>query len=155
MDITRPLTPAEQALTRSMFGAAVDTGAVRIHRRCWWPLQPRNTCMAPRGALHFHPQSDAWRPCFATASVEEQAFFLHEMTHVWQHQSGMNLLLKRLPLARYRYTYRAGRPFAAYGVEQQAEIVRHVHLLRNGVSLAGAAPLAALEALLPFKGRPA
>ena len=144
------LTKAEEALVHAMFGDALDPAPVRVHRRRWWPLQPRATCMAPRGALHFHPQSTAWRACFASASVEEEAFFLHEMTHVWQHQSGMNLLLRRMPWARYRYCLRSGRPFTAYGVEQQAEIVRHTHLLRHGVTVTGAPPLASLEALLPF-----
>ena len=133
-----------------MFGDALDPADIWIHRARWWPLQPRNVCMAPRGALHFHPQSDAWRPCFAQASVAEQAFFLHEMTHVWQHRSGQNLLIRRLPLALYRYRLVEGRSFAAYGVEQQAEIIRHTHLLRHNVPVAGAPSLAALEAILPF-----
>ena len=53
-----------------------------------------------------------------------------------------------LPL-RLCNTSRAGR-FERYGLEQQAEIVRHVFLLRNGWKIAAAAGMAELEAVLPF-----
>ena len=37
-----------------------------------------------------------------------------------------------------------------YGIEQQAEIVRHAFLLRAGVAVAGAPDLATYETILPF-----
>jgi hypothetical protein len=67
------------------------------------------------------------------------------MTHVWQHQSGINLLLRRPPLARYHYRLKDDRPLSAYGIEQQACIVADAFLAR---ARGRAAP--ALEALLPF-----
>ena len=44
----------------------------------------------------------------------------------------------------------AGKPFDRYGIEQQAEIVRHTLLLRRGIPVAGKPELQAYEALLPF-----
>jgi len=44
---------------------------------------------------------------------------------------------------------RPGQRFEEYGLEQQAEIVRHVFLLRHGQPLAGAPPLEQLESILP------
>jgi len=146
----RQLTPAEIALARSVFGAAIDYESVRIHRKSWWIFQPRNVCMAPRGALHFHAQSEGYLPCFAQGSLADQAFFIHEMAHVWQHQSGMNLLLRRHPFSRYRYSLKPGKKLRDYGVEQQAEIIAHAFLARRGVKPDSAAPAAQLEALLPF-----
>jgi hypothetical protein len=146
----RPLTPAEGQLAASIFGDAVALDAVRIRRRRWWPLQPRNIVMAPRGHIHFHPRSASYRPCFAAAERAAQGLFIHEMAHVWQHQSGISLILRRHPFCRYRYEFVPGRPFARYGIEQQAEIVRHVFLMRQGMPIAGKPPLAELEAILPF-----
>lgn len=147
----RPLTLAERALVRAMFGTAIALDPVRIRQRQWWPFQTRGTVMAPRGHIHFHPQSPCYCSCFGAAStVAGQGLFLHEMTHVWQHQSGLNLLLRRHPFCRYDYVFQPGKPFARYGIEQQAEIVRHVFLMRLGYAVPGKPPLAELEAVLPF-----
>lgn len=75
-------------------------------------------------------------------------------THVWQAQRGGRwyLPLARHPFCRYAYDWVPGRPFARYGIEQQAEIVRHAFLLRQGVRVPGKPGLADFEALLPFRG---
>jgi hypothetical protein len=62
----------------------------------------------------------------------------------------MNLLLRRHPFCRYDYDYEPGKPFTRYGIEQQAEIVRHVFLLRCGHKVPGKPGLTDLEAILPF-----
>lgn len=144
----RPLTPAEVALTASVFGEALDPAPVTIRRRKWFWLQPRHLTMAPDGHIWCHPQGHAWRPCFAQDSLIGQAFFLHEMTHVWQHQRGINLLLRRWPLARYRYTLKPGKPLHAYGIEQQACIVADAFLARAGLARPGT--LADYRAVMPF-----
>lgn len=146
----RTLTAAERALATGVFGDAIDLDEVRMKRRRWWPFQPRNIVMAPRGHIHFHPESHGYRSCFGRGSLDEQAFFIHEMTHVWQHQSGLNLLLRRHPFSRYDYEFEPGKPFCRYGIEQQAEIVAHVFLMRNGRRMAGKPALGELEAILPF-----
>jgi hypothetical protein len=146
----RLLTQAERALAASVFGDAIALEQVHIIRRRWWPLQPRAVVMAPRGHIHFHPQAAAYRACFAEADLAAQGLFIHEMVHVWQHQRGLCLPLRRHPFCRYRYDFTAGKPFGRYGVEQQAEIVRHVFLMRRGRAVAAAPPLDMLEAILPF-----
>ena len=137
-----------------VFGETLDPAPVRLHQRRWWPLQPRAIVMAPDGHLWFPPGNDSWRVDFSAAPLALQAFFLHEITHVWQHQTGLNLIVARGPFARYRYLpMRAGRAFERYGVEQQAEIVRHYWLLTHGASVPGAPSLQVYEALLPFLPR--
>ena len=146
----RPLTEAERALARSVFGAALALDPVRIVNRRWAFFQPRNVVMAPRGAIHFHPAGGGYHDCFGAAGVAEQGLLVHELTHVWQHQQGIDLVLRRHPFCRYDYAVRPGWPLRRYGLEQQAEIVRHVFLLDRGVAVPGAPPVAQLRSILPF-----
>lgn len=108
--------------------------------------------MAPCGHVHFHPQGTLWSEDFSREPLWLQGFWIHEMAHVWQAQAygPLYLPLMRHPFCRYRYELVPGRPFARYGIEQQAEMVRHVFLLRRGYPLEGAPPLEELERVLPF-----
>ncbi|MFL6863812.1 MAG: vgr related protein [Allosphingosinicella sp.] len=152
----RALTAGERALAATIFHGAIDCGAVRIHGTRWWPLQPRAVAMAPMGHLHIPRDGPLWSDDFAAADPGLQGLFLHELTHVWQAQlwGRWFLPLHRHPFCRYGYAIVPGRPFARYGLEQQGEIVRHVHLLRSGRRLPGAPPLAQLESILPFRPGP-
>lgn len=146
----RPLTPAETALAASVFGDAIDYAPVRLCRRKWAFFQPRHVIMAPCGRIYFHPHGALWREDFADASLTDQGLFIHEMTHIWQHQRGVCLPLASHPFCRYSYAIKPGQAFPRYGIEQQAELVRHAFLLRRGARVAGAPPLAQYETLLPF-----
>ena len=135
-----------------MFGDAVDCARVRIKRRKFFPLHPTGVTMAPMGHLHFHPRAAHYCDDFAAAPLTSQAHFIHEMVHVWQAQTRGRwyLVTRRHPWCRYDYALKPGWLLARYGIEQQAEIVRHAFLLREGVPVAGAPSLAAYEAILPF-----
>lgn len=139
-----------------MFGNAIDYAPVRIKRRKFFPLHPRRVTMAPMGHLHFHPQAAHYCDDFAAASLPMQAHFIHEMVHVWQAQTlgRWHLVLRRHPWCRYDYALRPGWRLARYGIEQQAEIVRHAFLLRQGARVAGAPSLNAYQAILPFRPAP-
>jgi hypothetical protein len=152
--IERLLTEGERKLARSVFGDAVDYALVRIVRGKWFPFQPRNVAMAPMGNIHFHPESPLWSEDFSAESRSLQALFLHEMTHVWQTQTrGLFYLpLMRHPFCSYSYRLRPGRPFGRYGLEQQAEIVRDLFLLRGGGVTRQPVRRDELEALIPFRG---
>lgn len=146
----RPLTVGETALARSVFGDAIDYSRVRLSRMKWAFFQPRHTVMAPTGCIHFHPKGNLWRDDFAAARLVDQGLLIHELTHIWQHQRGLFLPLRRHPFCTYRYALQPGLPLKRYGIEQQAEIVRHAFLLRHGATVPGAPPLAQYETLLPF-----
>lgn len=146
----RALTAAERGLAESVFGEAIDYERVRICNDKWAFFQPRQTVMAPRGHIHFHPAGTLYCPDFCAAEVSDQGLFIHEMTHVWQYQAGINLLLRRHPFCRYSYTLKPGWPLARYGIEQQAEIVRHFFMLREGQTVPGAASLETYQSVLPF-----
>jgi hypothetical protein len=108
--------------------------------------------MAPCGHLHFHPRSADYCDDFAAADLGSQGLFLHEMTHVWQAQrkGWWYLPLCRPFSRRYDYSLKPGWPLERYGIEQQAEIVRHAFLLRNGARLPGAPESSAYELLVDF-----
>jgi hypothetical protein len=147
----RPLTRGEAALVGRVFGTAIACDHVRVNRLKWWMWQPAWVTMAPDGHLWFHPNGAVWSEDFAAEGPHLRGHFIHEMVHVWQHQQGVNLILKRPPFARYRYLPLVdGRPFDRYGLEQQAEIVKDGYLLADGVRLQGRPPLEAYRALAPF-----
>ena len=148
------MSEGEVALARSVFGRAIDYSKVRIRRRKWFPFQPRRITMAPRGHLHFHPLGEHYCDDFSLVSPIRQGLFIHEMTHIWQTQAlgEWYLLLHRHPFCRYGYSLKPGWRLEKYGIEQQAEIVRHAFLLRSGVRIAGVANAAAYDLLVDFPG---
>lgn len=148
MRIVRPLSDREVSLSRSIFGDAIDYDRVRIIRGRWWPFQPRGIVMAPTGNIHFHPTDPRWSEDFGAASLSLQGLFIHEMTHVWQAQKHGRyyLPLMRHPFCRYGYRLKPGRRFGLYGLEQQAEIVRHRFLADRGEAV----PQHCTREFLPF-----
>jgi hypothetical protein len=148
MKYSRTLTGGEAALARTMFGESIDYGRVRLVRGKWWPFQPRGIVMAPTGSIYFHPLDQRWSEDFSKSPLELQGLLIHELTHVWQTQTRgrFYLPLMRHPFCRYSYSLVPGRAFDRYGLEQQAEIVRHAFLARHGVHLS-AVPQ---PGLLPF-----
>jgi len=108
------------------------------------------------GHLHFHPHSDSYCEDFSHGAPRLQAHFIHEMTHVWQAQTRSWWYLPLVgPFQRkYSYKLKPGKPFRSYNIEQQAEIVAHAFLLRQGWKPEAAADLGTYERLLPFD-RPA
>jgi hypothetical protein len=145
IDPARRLTAGETAIAQSVFGGAIDPHIVTIRRAKWWMWQPAWITMAPDGHIWCHPNGPVWCEDFSQRPLWARALFVHEMTHVWQRQSGINLVLRRPPLARYRYRIEPGKAFGAYGLEQQASIVEDAYRARERGE-----PDAALEAVLPF-----
>ena len=110
--------------------------------------------MAPRGHVHFHPRGDAYCDDFSTTHVLRQGLLIHELVHVWQVQTKGDwyLLTRRMPWARYDYSLKPGWPLERYGIEQQAEIVKHAFWLRNGVKVAGIADFRSIRPAGPLPG---
>lgn len=128
----RSLTAGERAIAHATFGAAsAPWDAVRIFQA---PTQAPWGAMVPLGRTIVFA---AWRAAedFAAVDLQEQAWFVHELAHVWQAARGTPLALAKLAAvgrAAYRADWAIERPFAAYNIEQQAEIVRFAYLARHG-----------------------
>lgn len=145
----RPLTPGERDLAASVFGPGLDLDAVTINCAKFWAFHPWWVTMAPDGHIWCHPNGFNWCADYSTQPPGFRAHFVHEMTHVWQVQQGLDLIWRRPPFARYGYAITPGKPFARYGIEQQACIVADAYLLREGRPVAGRC-LADYTDLLPF-----
>ena len=144
------MTPGETAIARAAFGGTLDPARVRVSHRKWFPFQPRSVLMTPAGCIHCHPKGEVWREDFSREDWPMRGLFVHELAHAWQWQRGIPLAWVRWPFARYGYRVKPGRRFQDYGLEQQAEIVRHVYLQLEGLRNPAWGPLDALAPLLPF-----
>ena len=126
----RPLTAAEQALAREMFGDGIDAGRIRILAAPWLGrafVAGPSLIVWPARSL---PQS------FGEAPLGAQATFVHELTHVWQAQNGIALLWAKLRAgdraAAYAYDLALEPDFARLNIEQQAMVVEHAFLAARG-----------------------
>ncbi|WP_343055233.1 vgr related protein [Sphingomonas aerophila] len=144
----RKLTEGEKRLARSVYRDSINLDAVEVRRKKWAFFQPRHVAMAPSGHIHLHPDSPLWTEDFSHGGLGTRGLFIHELCHVWQTQRGVYLPLARHPFCRYSYTIKPGWRFQQYGLEQQAEIVRHAYLLREGYTVPGAPSLGLYDSIL-------
>ncbi len=128
--IERGLTLGEIALAKKMFGNSINYSLVSIHNYKYVFFQPSNSGMTPNGELYIH---GAYMADYSSAVPSLKAFFIHEMTHVYQYQ------LKILnPIAAafgeifehmfnysdaYKYTLTEKSDLLDYDIEQQASMV--------------------------------
>ncbi|MDQ1153609.1 hypothetical protein [Brevundimonas sp. SORGH_AS_0993] len=145
----RALTPAEAALAREAFGGALRLVRIRL---IGWPFARafvagrwfgRDWIVWPRRSLVAD---------FAEASSQVQGVLVHELTHVWQAQQGVNLLIAKLKAgdrpASYAYVADDGCRWAGLNIEQQAMVMEHrFHARRSGCA---PAELAFYDRLCPF-----
>lgn len=116
---SRALTVGEVALARSVFSDHICLDDVRL-KTTWWVL--KNYAVSPNGNIYFHPAD--WTEDFSQEALSKQSWLIHELTHVWQLQQGLKVVRGALVNRRYSYAFEAGKPFFAYGIEQQARMVQ-------------------------------
>jgi hypothetical protein len=126
----RRLTAAERDLAEEMFGEEIDAGRVRILAL---PIWPRAFVAGP--GLIVWPARQAPAD-FGETPLGLQAVFVHELTHVWQAQNGVRLLLAKLragdSAASYAYDLSGEPEFAGLNIEQQAMVVQDAFLASRG-----------------------
>lgn len=122
-DGVRLLTAGEIQLAQSVFLSTIDYSKVWIHRGSYLPfnLQNEHTAMTPNGEIYFR---DEYRDDFSLSTSDLQHMFIHEMSHVWQRERGMNVTGRGLVswMVSYRYIL-DGRLLSEYSMEQQAQII--------------------------------
>lgn len=136
----RRLTPGETALAKTVFGDSVDYAAVWLHDKRILPPGFQRREQAVANANHISFPRGAYSPDFsAETDAKKQSVFIHEMTHVWQHQNKV----VRTPVAaiketlKHKFNYQKcylhrldpAKDLTQYGFEQQAAIVQDYFLL--------------------------
>jgi hypothetical protein len=151
---SRSLTEGEIKMAKGTFGDEVDYSKVKIYRKTWFAFQGKDRVMSPNGNIYFHKNSDLYFDDFSAVTGKDaivaKGIFMHEMTHVWQHQHGVNLVTAAL-LKSYEYNLKPGAPFSSYNVEQQGDIVMHHYYTTQGYRSPTGNTRAEYEAVLPFK----
>lgn len=148
----RPLTDGEAALARRSFGGDLRLDRIRLLASPWpfnrafvvgrwfgrdWIVWPHRSLAAD----------------FAAASHRLQGVLVHELTHVWQAQQGVNLLFAKLKAGDSRTSY-AYEPdptcrWEALNIEQQAMVMEHRFHRHRGAATPG--DQAFYDAVCPFQ----
>lgn len=135
----RSLTTGEIDLCRSVFGNLINYEQVKIMNQPYLPWQHAYIFMAPQG--NIHSKDSIYREDYSKENINFQAVFIHEMTHILQHQKNINVLLQGTLLQSayylsfkyynpYKYQLIKGKPFWTYNIEQQGDIARDIFLKR-------------------------
>ncbi|MBW9332388.1 hypothetical protein FEE59_02570, partial [Herbaspirillum sp. RU 5E] len=95
-DLGRSLTADEIAEVRQTFKDPIDVSKVRIFSTQWMALQGERTAMTPDGNIYF-PLAAGCEDLTRCANGYYKDVFVHEMAHVMQHQSGVNVIAEALP----------------------------------------------------------
>lgn len=123
---SRPLTKGEKAIVYSVFGDALQLDNIRL-KTAWWVL--KGYAVSPNGHVYFHPAD--FCEDFSQQSLGQRAWLVHELTHIWQIQQGVQVFWRALLNRRYGYQLQPNRLFASYGVEQQARMVEDYYKRRE------------------------
>ncbi|KLI98752.1 Rhs element Vgr protein [Luteimonas sp. FCS-9] len=126
------MTAGEIAMSRLVFGDAVDYDKVRIHNGeyLWFGLQPDDTAMTPNGEMYFNPEY--FQEDFSSSGLRDQRWFMHEMVHVWQHQLNYPVKARgafRIGLS-YDYTLMPGKKIGDFNMEAQGNIIADYYLVK-------------------------
>ncbi|WP_228778972.1 hypothetical protein [Methylobacter sp. BlB1] len=129
---SRGLTVGEIQMAKKIFKDSINYARVRVHNEGYFPfgLQNARTAVTPDGEMYFLPSD--FREDFSTSTVYEKAWFIHEMTHVWQYQLGYWVMFRGAfrPGLDYKYTLDAQRKFCDYNMEAQGDILADYFALK-------------------------
>lgn len=119
-------------MARKIFKNSINYSKVRVHKEGYFPfgLQNANTAVTPNGEMYFLP--DDFEEDFSSSSDRKKRWFMHEMTHVWQHQLGYWVRFRgaiRLELD-YSYTLDAKMKLCDYNMEAQGDILADYFVLK-------------------------
>ncbi|MGI8786711.1 MAG: hypothetical protein ACR2HG_02970 [Pyrinomonadaceae bacterium] len=127
----RSLTEGEIELARKVFKDSLDYARVRVHEGKYVFFQPETVLMTPNGEIYAPDK--AYQADYSSAGILWNEFFIHELTHVWQYQTGVlsprfhglyEFVRNGFDYQKaYSYVLESGRDLIDYGMEQQAAIV--------------------------------
>lgn len=131
----RALSEGERALAAESFGDALALDPIRFLPAPW----PLDRAFVP--GRWFGRDWIVWPartlpPDIAVGPLRLQATLIHELTHVWQAQQGVNLLKGKLSAgdraSSYAYPVGMDCDWDGLNIEQQAMVVEHRFRLTRG-----------------------
>jgi len=129
---SRDLTLGEITLARLIFRNGINYGKVKIYHGKYIFFQGHNVAMSPNGNIYF--PKELYLEDFSAGNVRDQQLFIHEMTHVWQHQLGFPVTSTGLSSwikSNYQYKLDAKKKFSDYQMEAQANILGDFFILER------------------------
>lgn len=132
---SRKLTDGERDLAEGAFGDALDLDRIRILASPW----PFDRAFVPGRWFGREWIVWPWRTLPADIAAEPlklRATFIHELTHVWQAQQGVNLITGKIRAgdkpSSYEYPVGMDCAWGDLNIEQQAMVVEHRFRLLQG-----------------------
>lgn len=127
---SRLLTPGEMSMVTSVFKNAIVLSQVRVRKGTLLPNQGKYA-ITPFGEIYW-PQK-YYSQDYSIKEFDDQHFFMHEMTHIWQFQMGMHVAMRGAfsLMADYEYALEENKLLSDYGMEQQACIIADYYILKN------------------------
>lgn len=135
--MSRSLTASETALAKEVFKDSLNYKRVKVHKGKYIFFQPENVLMTPNGEIYAPAKT--YQADFSQAGLNWQELFIHEMTHVWQYQTGVlsprfsgifEFIKNGFDYQKaYSYVLASGKDLIDYGMEQQAAIVADYFLV--------------------------
>ena len=127
-DRYRRLTPNEISMAQTIFGNQIDYASVRLYRQA-----PQGTRSRVTFGNIYMSQTRYSNDYGLESNMLKQSVFMHEMAHVWQEQSGQDLIGRAIDSLfkhggdydlSYDYTWYDVPRFSSRSIEQQASILQ-------------------------------
>lgn len=140
----RPVTAGEKQMLQPIFGDSIDYEYVRVfdrpslfgifNKKQIAQTQRNSIYLTKRMGPHRNDYGFANTPSPGGASLEDDhaGDFAHEITHVWQYQSGH--IYRNEGTSSPQYNLQEHRRFTDFGLEQQAEIVKYYFEQRRALT---------------------
>jgi len=131
----RALKTGERALASEAFGESLELDRIRLLSSPW-PFDRAFVAGRWFGRDWIVWPGRALPSDMASGPIRFQATFIHELTHIWQAQQGVNLLTGKLRAGdrptSYEYPLGMDCAWGDLNIEQQAMVVEHRFRLTRG-----------------------
>lgn len=147
----RYLTDGETEKSKDIFGGEVEYSSVKVFNRPNYVVYPLSRLFSFRsnkqsfyGNIYYNKTND-YEDDLSKYSFKMK-YLIHEMTHVWQYQSGVNMLFAAASIYKdaksnyskgYAYNIHDDKSFDEHNIEQQGEMVAQYYSYYDSIGRTG------------------